>query len=188
MVRRIGSIAAVLVSTVCLAACSAVETPGAQDSNGSPEQASLVVGLDLSKVEVLVADMDVPPWYSMDVGTDTPGEFSVGGCSSEVFYYPIRLQGDSKEAYGYFEPATVEELGDGILVSMTDSYKTGYIDKPYGMMVVIREMAHKIFSIDGFADYYFIPDAELGADPELAKKVTTEEVSEIGFCAYEELQ
>lgn len=138
---------------------------------------------DVSDVMVLTHAPAAPRWYRKDGESSTPGEFAAGVCSNDLFYYPIRRQGDPKDAYGYFEPAIAEGIGGGILLSMEDDYATNGI-VPYGFIVWVSETTQKVYPSDQVADSYFIPDAELGLDPEIAKQLAPE----IGLCAYENIQ
>lgn len=186
MARKIGGTIATFVAAMCLAACGAAGTSGEQASTESAKSESpdvaVVTGLDASNMVILAHDPTAPSWYIKGVESSTPGEFTVGYCSNDLYYYPIRKQGDPADAYGYYAPAIVEGVGEGILLTMVEEYTTNGIE-PYGLLVWVGETAQKVFSTEQVAEFYFIPDAELGDDPEIAKYLAPE----IGLCADQNL-
>lgn len=186
MVSKIGSAIATIATAMCLAACSAAETSDGQapaESAGSgSSDAAMAVELDAAEVVTLVSAPVAPSWYIKGVESSTPGEFTAGNCSNDLYYYPIRKQGDPKDAYGYYASAVVEGIGEGILLTMVGEYATNGIE-PYGLIVWVSETTQKVFSTEQVAEFYFIPDAELGDDPEIAKYLAPE----IGLCADQNL-
>ena len=190
MARKIGTTMAAITAALCLVACGATDTSeghaSAEAAGSESSSADVVTGLDASDVVVLRSDSGVPNWYTWyDKGgeSSTTGDSAFGACNDDwAFYYPIRRQDNPKDAYGYYASAAVEGVGEGILLSMVDEYAASGI-RPYGVMVWVNETTQKTFSIDQVAEFYFIPDAELGADPSIAKELAPE----IGLCAYEQL-
>ena len=138
MASKIGSTTAAFVTVACLAGCGTAETSegqaSAESAGSGSSDAAMVADLAASEVAVLTHDPAAPPWYIKGVESSTPGEFTAGNCSNDLYYYPIRKQCDPKDAYGYYASAVVEGIGEGILLTMVGEYATNGIE-PYGLIV-----------------------------------------------------
>lgn len=178
MTKKIGSIAAGLAVAVSLAACSAT------DDNALGEQVSAeLAGLDIPYVVVIVSAPVEPAWYTDRVESRQPGEFLAGGCGDALDYYPLHPQDESRGSYGYFAPVALEDVGEGILVTMGDEFVENGIEI-HGLILEFGATTEKVFPTEWATEYYFIPDAELGIAPETTKQRLTE----IGLCARHKLE